>query len=69
MLKYSVTALLAVILAVFAVTLVRDLLAHREEGGSASYYVSDRAEDFENLASLFLKEDLLTATQIQIDRY
>ena len=47
----------------------QDLLARREEGGSASYYVSDRVEDFENLASIFLQEDLLTATQIQIDRY
>jgi len=47
----------------------QDLLAHREEGGSASYFVSDRAEDFENLAGIFLQEDLLTATQIQIDRY
>lgn len=38
--------------------------------GDAEFYVSDRVEDFERIASLFLGEDLRhTARRIDIDRY
>lgn len=41
--------------------------AHR---GETEFYVSDRAEDFERIASLFLQEDLRhTARRIDIDQY
>ena len=54
---------------------LRDLLESRktlaqEREGQASFYVSDRPEDFQRLASLFLQEDLSrTVEQIDIDRY
>ena len=43
-----------------------------EEGrqGDAEYYVSDREEDFERIASLFLQEDLHhAARRVDIDQY
>ena len=44
-------------------------LAERREG-AASFYTSDRVEDFEHLASLFLQEDITNqAQQIDISRY
>lgn len=44
-------------------------LAERREG-TASFYTSDRVEDFERLASLFLQEDITNqAQQIDISRY
>ena len=47
----------------------RDALAERE-AGSAAYYTSDRAEDFQRLASLFLGEEAACqAEQIDIARY
>ncbi len=58
-----------------AFELKRMLKAHSlraEEGheGSAEFYVSDRVEDFERIASLFLQEDLRhTARRIDIDQY
>ena len=54
---------------------VRDLLNSRDacadrQLGSASYYTSDRAADFQRLASLFLGEELpAPAQQIDIARY
>lgn len=54
---------------------VRDLLEQRaacaqRSLGSASYYTSDRAADFQRLATLFLGEDMATpAQQIDISRY
>ena len=55
---------------------LRELLARRglqtREGhrGSAAFYVSDRPEDFESLASLFLQEDLHhMARRIDIEGY
>lgn len=46
-----------------AAAALRDLLAERnsltdDTGGSAAYYTSDRAGDFQRLASLFLGEDV-----------
>ena len=44
-------------------------LAERPEG-TASFYTSDRVEDFERLASLFLQEDITNqAQQIDISHY
>ena len=44
-------------------------LAERAEG-TASFYTSDRVEDFERLASLFLQEDITNqAQQIDISQY
>ena len=41
---------------------------HKE--GETEFYVSDRVEDFERLASLFLQEDITNqAQQIDISRY
>ena len=38
--------------------------------GESEFYVSDRAEDFENIASVFLQENLRhTARRIDIDQY
>lgn len=48
----------------------RDLRGAPDHEGRASYYVSDRAESFEETASWFLQEDLRHgAEQIDIDRY
>ena len=47
----------------------RDGLACRPQGG-ASYYTSDRASDFQRLASLFLGEDVAGQVQeIDISKY
>lgn len=47
----------------------KDLLSGRETG-DATYYVSDRVDDFEKIASWFLQEDLHhEANRIDIDRY
>lgn len=54
---------------------VRDLLEQQDACadralGSASYYTSDRAADFQRLATLFLGEEMATpAQQIDISRY
>lgn len=46
------------------------LRAEEDRQGSAEFYVSDRVEDFEHIASLFLQEDLRhTARRINIDQY
>ena len=46
-----------------------DALSGREQG-ECSYYASDRVEDFERLASLFLSEDLHeSAKEINIEHY
>ena len=45
-----------------------DACAQRESG-SASYYTSDRADNFQRLASLFLGGDIAVAQQIDISRY
>lgn len=45
-----------------------DACAQRERG-SASYYTSDRADNFQRLASLFLGEDMAQAQQIDISQY
>ena len=48
----------------------QDLRNDESHEGSAAYYVSDRAESFEETASWFLQEDLRHgANQIDIDRY
>ena len=48
----------------------QNLLADAGRSGDASYYVSDRVEDFEKIATWFLQEDLRhEANQIDIDRY
>lgn len=48
----------------------RDMLAESFRTGDASYYVSDRVEDFEKIATWFLQEDLHhEANQIDIDHY
>lgn len=47
----------------------QNALAERK-AGAASFYTSDRAEDFERLASLFLQEDITNqAREIDISRY
>ncbi len=44
-------------------------LAEREQG-TASFYTSDQAEDFERMASLFLREDITNqASHVDISRY
>ena len=46
------------------------LRADESRQGESEFYVSDRAEDFENLASVFLQENLRhTARRIDIDNY
>ena len=46
------------------------LRADEDHRGETEFYVSDRAEDFERIASLFLQEDLRhTARRIDIDQY
>ena len=48
----------------------RDLRADEDRQGESEFYVSDRAEDFENIASVFLQENLRhTARRIDIDQY
>jgi len=47
-----------------------DARADENRQGDAEFYVSDRVEDFERIASLFLQEDLRhAARRIDIDRY
>ncbi len=49
---------------------IEGLRADEENRGEAEFYVSDRPEDFERTASMFLQEDLRhTARRIDIDRY
>ena len=46
------------------------LRADESRQGESEFYVSDRAEDFENIASVFLQENLRhTARRIDIDNY
>ena len=46
------------------------LRADESRRGEAEFYVSDRPEDFERIASVFLQEDLRhTARRIDIDQY
>jgi glutamate racemase len=46
------------------------LRADAARGGSVKFYVSDREEDFERIASMFLQEDLRhAARRIEIDQY
>ena len=48
----------------------RELRADERRRGETEFYVSDRVEDFERTASLFLQEDLRhTARRIDIERY
>ena len=48
----------------------RDALADAGQEGFADYYTSDRAADFQRLASLFLGEDVMSqARQIDITQY
>ena len=48
----------------------RNLRADEDRQGESEFYVSDRAEDFENIASVFLQENLRhTARRIDIDNY
>lgn len=48
----------------------RDLRAPSDRTGGAEFYVSDRAEDFEGVASMFLAEDIHhMARRIDIDQY
>ena len=48
----------------------RDLRADEARRGETVFYVSDRVEDFEQTASLFLQEDLRhTARRIDIEQY
>ena len=48
----------------------RTLRADEDRQGESEFYVSDRAEDFENIASVFLQENLRhTARRIDIDKY
>ena len=47
-----------------------DALADPEQTGEARFYASDRVEDFEKLAGLFLQEDLKgSVSQINIEAY
>lgn len=47
-----------------------NLRAEELHQGDADFYVSDRVEDFERIASLFLRQDLRRAARrIDIDRY
>ena len=46
------------------------LRADETRQGEAEFFVSDRAEDFERIASVFLREDLRRAARrIDIDQY
>ena len=48
----------------------RGLRADETQRGESEFFVSDRAEDFEHLASLFLQEDLHHgARRIDIEEY
>jgi glutamate racemase len=48
----------------------REALCSGEQNGIQRYYVSDRAEDFASLASLFLGEDVSSSVnEIEIERY
>ena len=48
----------------------RNLRADEDRQGESEFYVSDRAEDFERIASVFLGEDLRhAARRIDIDKY
>ena len=48
----------------------RNLRADEDRQGESEFYVSDRVEDFENIASVFLQENLRhTARRIDIDNY
>lgn len=48
----------------------RGLRADEHRQGSTEFYVSDRVEDFEQIASMFLREDLhYTARRVEIDKY
>ena len=48
----------------------REIRADEDREGSPSFYVSDRVEDFEQIASIFLGEDLRsTVRRIDIDQY
>ena len=48
----------------------KGLRADMSRQGEAEFYVSDRPEDFERIASVFLQEDLRhTARRIDIDQY
>lgn len=48
----------------------RDLRNDRQRQGEVKFYVSDRAEDFEQTASVFLQEDLRhTARRVDIEGY
>lgn len=48
----------------------QDRRAPEDRKGKAEFYVSDRAEDFEGVASLFLQEDIHhMARRIDIDQY
>ena len=48
----------------------RNLRADEDRQGESEFYVSDRAEDLENIASVFLQENLRhTARRIDIDKY
>lgn len=48
----------------------QELRADENHTGTAEFYVSDRVEDFERIASLFLGEDLRhAARRIDIDQY
>ena len=47
-----------------------DALSPPDRRGATAFYVSDRAEDFEETASVFLQEELHHAAQrIDIDQY
>ena len=47
-----------------------DALAPEEQEGSAAYYASDRIEDFERMATIFLRREIgHTANQIDIEKY
>ena len=48
----------------------QELRADENRKGAAEFYVSDRVEDFERIASLFLQEDLHHgARRVEIDKY
>ena len=48
----------------------RSLRAPEDRQGETEFYVSDRVEDFEQTATLFLREDLRhAARRIDIDQY
>ena len=52
---------------------VKDYLEHNgllnDNGGKASYFVSDRPNDFGKLASVFLEEPVSDVTKIDIEKY